>query len=62
VVSQPEVTAGRKTRAARRGVERRALRLDEVVEAGGIEDLIQPDVERMPGAARQVLGPPRLVA
>ena len=37
------------------GVERRALRLDELVEPVRVEDLIQPLIERMPARARQLV-------
>ena len=36
------------------GIERRALRLDEVVEARVVEDAIQPGIERLAGTRRQI--------
>ena len=52
---QPDIAPRRQTRPPDAvGIERRALRLDERVEARVVEDAIQPRVERMPGTLRQI--------
>jgi hypothetical protein len=51
---QPEVAPGRQPRPALVGVESLAESLDEAVEVVLIEDLIQPGIERMRRAPRQV--------
>ena len=52
---QPEIAPRRQTRPADTvGIELRALRLDEGVEARVVEDAIQPRIERMPGTRRQI--------
>ena len=58
---QPEVHAGRQTRAPqRRRVERRALRFDELVKPVLVENPIQPLIERMPaGGGQLVRGDPQ---
>ena len=52
---QPEIAPRRQTRPSDTvGIELRALRLDEGVEARVVEDAIQPRIERMPGTRRQI--------
>ena len=54
---QPEIAARRQTRPADPvGVERRALRFDEGIEARLVERAIQALVKRVPGAFRQICG------
>ena len=52
---QPEVRAGCQTGSAMRRVERRALRLDEVIEAVCVEERIQSLIKRMPDGPRQIV-------
>jgi len=52
---QPKVPAGGQAGPSHhRRIERTTLRLDEPVEARGIEDLIQPYVERVPRRHREL--------
>ena len=53
---QSEVTSWRQSWPARLSVESVAQAFDEAVEVVLIEDLIQSNVKRMRGTARQVLG------
>src|SRR6266568_7225836 len=52
---QPEIATRREPRAAIVGIKPLAQALDEAVEVVLIENLVQSSVERMCGAARQVL-------
>ena len=52
---RPEIAPRRQTRPSDTvGIELRALRLDEGVEARVVENAIQPRIERMPGTRRQI--------
>jgi hypothetical protein len=53
---QPEIRAGEQAGAThRRGVEWRALRLDEFIEGVGVEHLIETLVKRVPAGRRQLI-------